>query len=135
MWRCWRSCGKEENSENLAIQRISWLSRKRYHGVLLWNDAELDWLSVCTWFGTRIGRGARMRARGLVYPLFVAQTTWFGMLDVCSAKGEWVEHGVRGHEVRDSKNVQVRYGLQEEPMGHMKLLLSKGVSLIRGEVG
>ena len=71
----------------------------------------------------------------LVYPLFVAQTTWFGMPNVCSAKGEWVEHGIEGHEVHDSKNVQVRFRLGEEPMGHMKLLLSKGVSLIRGEVG
>ena len=90
---------------------------------------------MCAWFGTRIGPGARMRARGLVYPLFVAQITWFRMADVCSAKGEWVEHGVKGHEVRDRKNVQVQCGLGEEPMRHKKLLLSKGVSLIRGEVG
>ena len=107
----------------------------RYHGVLLWNDVEVDWSSVCMWFGPRIGPGARMRARGLVCPLFVAQTTWFGMPDICSAKGEWVEHGVKGHEVRESKSVQVRYGLGEEPMGHIKLLSSKGVSLIRGAVG
>ena len=78
---------------------------------------------MCTWFGTHIGRGARMQARGLVCPIFVAQ------------KGEWVEHWVKGHEVRDSKNIQVLYGLGKEPMGHMKLLLSKSVSLIRGEVG
>ena len=101
------------------------MSQIRYHGVLLWNDVEVDWLSVCTWFGTRIGPGARMWARGLVYPLFVAQNTWFGMADICSAKGEWVEHGVTGHEVHDSKNVKVQYGLGEEPMGHGKLLLSK----------
>ena len=55
--------------------------------------------------------------------------------NVCSSKGEWVEHGIKGHEVHDSKNVQVQFSLGEEPMGHMKLLLSKGVSLIRGEVG
>ena len=79
------------------------MSQIRYHGVLLWNDVEVDWSSVCTWFGTRIGPGVRMWAYGLVYPLFVAQITWFGM--------------------------------PMEPMGHMKLLLSKGVSLIRGEVG
>ena len=107
----------------------------RYHGVLLWNDVEVDWSSVCMWFGPRIVPGARMRARGLVCPLFVAQTTWFGMPDICSAKGEWVEHGVKGHQVRESKSVQVRYGLGEEPMGHIKLLSSKGVSLIRGAVG
>ena len=50
-------------------------------------------------------------------------------------KGEWVEHGVKDHEVCDSKNLQVRYRLGKEPMGHMKLLLLKGVSLIRREVG
>ena len=50
-------------------------------------------------------------------------------------KWEWVKHGIKGHEVRDSKNVQVRYGLGKESMEHVKLLLSKGVSLIRGEVG
>ena len=75
-----------------------------------------------------------MRARGLVYPLFVTQTTWFGMPDVCSAKEEWVERDIKGHEVRDSNNVQVRLRLREEPMGNTKLLLPKGRSLIRGEV-
>ena len=111
------------------------MSRIRCRGVLLWNDVKVDWSSVCTWFGTCRGPGARMQAPGLVYPLFVAQTTWFGMPDVCNAKGEWVEHGIKSHEVRDSKNIQVRYGLGEEPMGHIKLLLSKGLSQIRGEVG
>ena len=75
-----------------------------------------------------------MRACGLVYPLFVFQTTWFCMPDVCNAKGEWVEHGIEGHEVRDSNNVQVRFRLGEKPMGHMNLLLSMGGSLIKGEV-
>ena len=46
-----------------------------------------------------------MWARGLVYPLLVARTTWFGMPAVCSAKGEWVEHGVECHEMRDGINV------------------------------
>ena len=89
---------------------------------------------MCTWFGACSGPGTRMQACGLVYPLLVAQTTWFGMPNVCSAKGEWVEHGIECHEVRGSKNIQVRYRLGEEPMGHMKLLLSKGEYLIRGEV-
>ena len=111
------------------------MSHKRCHGALLWNDVKVDWSSVCTWFGTCSGPGARMRARGSVYPLFVGQTTWFGMPNVYSAKGEWVEHHIEGHEVCDSKKVQVWYRLEEETMGHMKLLLSKGVSLIRGEVG
>ena len=57
------------------------------------------------------------------------------MPDVCSAKGEWAKHGIEDHEECDSKNVQVRFRLGEEPMGHIKLLLSKGESLIRGEVG
>ena len=76
-----------------------------------------------------------MLACGLLYPLFVAQTMWFGTPDVCSAKGEWVEHGIKGHEVHDSSNVQMRFRLEKEPMGHMRLHLSKGGSLIRGEVG
>ena len=46
-----------------------------------------------------------------------------------------MEHGIECHEVRDSKNIQVWYRLGERPMGHVKLLLSKGEALIRGEVG
>ena len=65
----------------------------------------------------------------------MAQTTRFGMSDVSSAKREWVENGVEDHEVHGSNNVQVRFTLRKEPMGHMKLLLSKGGSLISGEVG
>ena len=71
------------------------MSYIRCHGVLLWNDVTVDWSSVCTWFGTCSAPGARMLARGLVYPLFVAQTMWFGMCNVCSVKGEWVEHGIK----------------------------------------
>ena len=40
-----------------------------------------------------------MRGDDLVHPLFVTQTTWFGMPDVCSVKGEWVEYGIADHEV------------------------------------
>ena len=57
------------------------------------------------------------------------------MPDVCSVKGEWVKHGVKCHEMRDSNNVHVPFRLGEELMGHMKLLLSKDESLIRNEVG
>ena len=89
----------------------------------MWNDVTVHWSSVCTWFGTCSAPGPKMRARGLVYLLFVAQNTWFGMPDVCSAKEEWMEHGIEGHEVHDSNNVQVRFRLGEESMGHMKLLL------------
>ena len=57
------------------------------------------------WFVAFISLGARMRTRGLVRRLFVAQTQRFGILDFCNAKGEWVEHGVEDHEVRDSNDV------------------------------
>ena len=43
--------------------------------------------------------GPRMRAHGLVRPLFVVQSTWFGIPDVCDAKREWAEHGIKDHEV------------------------------------
>ena len=46
-----------------------------------------------------------MRASGPVYQLFVAQTTCFSMLDVGSAKREWVEHGVECHEIREGINL------------------------------
>ena len=48
---------------------------------------------------------ARIWTRGLVHPLFVAKTAWFGIPDFCDAKGGWMEHGVEDHEVRDGKNV------------------------------
>ena len=46
----------------------------------------------------------------LVRPLFVAQTTWFGIPDFCNVEGEWVGHGVKGHEVRDGNGVLVGFG-------------------------
>ena len=58
----------------------------RYHGVLLWNEIIVDWLGVGTWFGTFHSHSARMWACGLVRPLFVVQTTWFGIPNVCDAK-------------------------------------------------
>ena len=56
------------------------------------------------WFGTCSAPGARMQTPGLVYPLSVAQVTWFGMPDVSSVKGEWVEHGIKGHEIHEGNN-------------------------------
>ena len=44
----------------------------------------------------------------------MAQTTWFGIPDFCNAEGEWVEHGVKDHEVRDGNGVLVGFGLVEE---------------------
>ena len=42
-------------------------------------------------FCTFSALGSRMQARGLVNPLFVSQTTWFGIPDVCNTKGEWAD--------------------------------------------
>ena len=81
------------------------MSYIRYHGVLLWNDIKINWSKVGTWFGACSVLAARMRARGLVHPLFVAQTTWLGMPDVCSAKGDWVERSVNGHEIGNCNKV------------------------------
>ena len=55
------------------------------------------WYMLCSW-GENV-------ARGLVYPPFVALTTWFGLPDVCSTKGKWEMHGVECHEIRDSINL------------------------------
>ena len=74
------------------------MSHVRCHGVLSWNEVTVDWLSMGTWFGPFNARGSRMQARGLVHPLFVAQTTWFGIPNICNAKGEWAEHGIKDHE-------------------------------------
>ena len=87
-----------------------------YHSVLFGNDVTVNW-SMVTTFG----------------PLSVIQTTLFSIL-VSSAKGECVEHGAKGHEIRDGNNVWL-WGEVGAPMGHMKLLLSKGESSLRGEVG
>ena len=55
----------------------------------------------------------------------MAQTTWVGMSDLCSVKGEWVEHGLKGHEVRDSKNVQVQYRLGKGTHGACEVTFLK----------
>ena len=81
------------------------MSHIRYHGVLMWNEMAVDWFSVVMWFGTLSSLSVRMRARGLVSPLLVAQTTWFGIPDFCNAEGKWVGHGVENHEVPDGSGV------------------------------
>ena len=58
-----------------------------------------------TWFGICCAPGAKMWTRGLVYPLFVGQTTWFGMPTVCSVNEKWVEHGAECHKIRDDINL------------------------------
>ena len=106
----------------------------RYHGVLFWSDVTVDWLSVGMVFGVCSANGVRMQARGLVYPLFVAQCMRFGMSCVCSEKGNWVEYCTEDHEARHGNNVQVGFRLGEAPMWHIKLLLSKIVSLLSDDV-
>ena len=48
------------------------------------------WFIQCSW---------RKNADKLVYPLLVAQTMCFRMLDFCSTRDEWVEHGIEDHKV------------------------------------
>ena len=81
------------------------MSHIRYHGVLLWNGVAGDWLSAGTWSGMCCAPGVKMRASGLVYSFFVAQTTWFDMLAICSVNREWVEHVLECNETHDDINV------------------------------
>ena len=57
------------------------------------------------WFGACSCLSTGMRTRGLVRPLFVAKTTWFGIPDFCNAEEEWVGHGVNYHEVCNDNDV------------------------------
>ena len=68
----------------------------------MWNEIAVDWFSVAIWFGTFSFLTVRMGTCGLVRPLLVAQTTWFGIPYFCNMEGEWVGHGVEDHEGRDS---------------------------------
>ena len=81
------------------------MSHIRYHGVLLWNEIAVDWLSVAMCFGAYSCLSGGMRARGLVRPLFVAKTTWFGIPDFCNAEEEWMGHSVKDHEVYNGNDV------------------------------
>ena len=82
------------------------LSHISYHGVLLWNETRIDWLSLSISFGTFSCLGTRMRTRGLVCPLFV--------------EAKWVRNGVEDHEVRDGNDVQVGFRLVKAPMWVIK---------------
>ena len=55
----------------------------------MWNEVEVDWFSVVMWFGTLSSLSLRMRTCGLVCPLFVAETTWFGIPNFVT----WKENG------------------------------------------
>ena len=96
---------KEEKLRELGYLKVACLSHIRYHGVLLWNEIAVDWLSVAMWFGACSCLGAGMRTRVLVCQLFVAKTTWFGTPNFCNGEDEWVVHGVKDHEVRDGNDV------------------------------
>ena len=85
----------------LGYLKVACLSYIRYHGVLLWNEIAVDWLSVVMWFSACSFLGAGMRTRGLVRPLCAAKTTWSGTPDFCNAEEEWVGHGVKDHEAHD----------------------------------
>ena len=89
----------------LGYLKVACLSYIRYHGVLLWNEIAVDWLSVVMWFSACSCLGTGMRTRGLVRPLCVVKTTWFGTLDFRNAEEEWVGHGVKDHEVQDCNEV------------------------------
>ena len=65
--------------QELRYLKVACLRQIRYHGVLLWNKIEVDWLTVTMWFGTYSCLGARLWTRGSACPLFVAKTTWFGL--------------------------------------------------------
>ena len=108
------------------------LSHISYHGVLLWNETGIDWLSLAIWFGTFSCLGTRMRTLGLVCPLFVAKARWFGIPDFCNVEEKWVRNGVEDHEVRDGNGVQVGFRLVEAPVWVIKSPLSKEVRRLRG---
>ena len=81
----------------IGYLKVECLSHVRYHGVHLWNETGVDWLSVAMWFGACSCLSARMRTRDLVRSLFLAKTTWFGISDFCNAEEEWMGHDVNNH--------------------------------------
>ena len=113
--------------QELGYLKVVCLSDIMYHSVLLWNEIAVDWLSVAMQFGTYSCLDARMWTHGLVRPLFVAKTTWFGIPNFCNGKQEWVRHSVEDHEVRDENDVQVGFRLMEEPVQGIKQPLPKAV--------
>ena len=78
------------------------LSHIRYYGVTFRNDITVGWLSVGIKFGTFSDPGVKIQVDGLVYPLCVAQTTWFEMP---------MKHGIKNHEECDSLVYEYRRAL------------------------
>ena len=95
--------------QEVGYLKVAYLSHIRYHGVLLWNKMEVDWLSVAMWFGTCSCLGARMCTHSLVPPLFEVKPKWFGIPNFCNVEEEWEGHG----EVCDSNDVKVGFRLVE----------------------
>ena len=79
------------------------MSHIRYYTVLLW-IVTVAQLSMRTWFGTFSTPGVRMQACGLLYPLPVGQTMWFGMPNVWSPKAELVEQSIENNETEKYNN-------------------------------
>ena len=89
----------------LGYLKVGYLSHIRYHGVLLWNEIAVDWLSVAMWFGACSCLSTGMQTRDLVCPLFVAKAAWFGRPNFGNTEDEWVGHGVNDHEVCNGSDV------------------------------
>ena len=81
--------------QKLGYLKVACLSHIRYHGVLLWNEIAVDWLSVAMWFGECSSLSVGMGTRGLVRPLFGAKKVGFRL----------VEEPVRGIKSPFSKGV------------------------------
>ena len=64
-----------------------------------------SWLVECGHVVWYIQWSWRKNVDKLVYPLLVAQTMWFRMLDFCSARDEWVEHDIEDHKVCNRSNI------------------------------
>ena len=65
----------------------------------------VDWFSVVMWFDALTSLSLRMRTRGLVRPLFVAQTTLFGISNFCDVEEQWRRHAVEDHKVLEDNAV------------------------------
>ena len=60
---------KKKKLRELGYLKVECLGHIRYHGVLLWNEIAVDWLSVAMWFGACSCLSAGMRTPGLVRPV------------------------------------------------------------------
>ena len=65
-------CRRERYYKNSVILTVTYLTHMWYHGIRLWNDDAVDWLSLKVQFGRFV---------------FVAQNigTWFSAPTACSS--------------------------------------------------